>query len=90
MGRADALTPGERQADDPWEPTDPLHERVAEACRFVGAGHDVRGVHIVAGRRPTYGELRDFQMCAGESRVRLTVGGGGMVSVRPLAREDDG
>ena len=66
-----------------------IHEHVAEACRFVGAGHDVRGVHIVTGRRPTFEEIREYQEHAGAHRVRLNVGGTGMISVRPIAREDD-
>jgi hypothetical protein len=85
MDRADVAVPAGQHAADRWEPTSQMHERVAEACRFVGAGHDVRGVHIVTGRRPTFDELCDYQGCAQASRVRLSVDGTGMISVRPIA-----
>lgn len=85
MDRADVAVPAGQHAAERWERASRIHERVAEACRFVGAGHDVRGIHIVTGRRPTFAELSDYQERAQASRVRLSVDGAGMVSVRPIA-----
>ena len=88
MTRADAVFRDEVHATGRWAHGNPIHERVAEACRFVGARRDVRDVHIVTGRRPTFADLCDYQGCAHASRVRLSVDGMGMISVRPIALED--
>lgn len=85
MDRADVAPPSCGHAFDRWERANRIQECVTEACRFVGAGNDVRGVHIVTGRRPTFDELCDYQGCAQASRVRLSVDGTGMISVRPIA-----
>ena len=88
MGRADVAPAIGGHASERWEWASRIQERVTEACWFVGAGHDVRAVHIVTGRRPTFAELADYQGCAQASRVRLSVDGTGMISVRPIAQRD--
>ena len=87
MTRADAVFRDEVHATGGWARGNPIHEHVVAACRFVGARRDVRGVHIVTGQRPTFAYLCDYQGYAHASRVRLSVDGMGMISVRPIAPE---
>ena len=60
-----------------------LEMLVTAACCLVATDRDVRSVRVLAPERPTYGELRCFQEYAHVQHVRLSLDGGGTVTVRP-------
>jgi hypothetical protein len=60
-------------------------ELVAAACRLVGSDKGVRSVRVLLPGRPAFAELRCYQEWARDQRVRLSVDGKGVVTVRPEA-----
>jgi hypothetical protein len=59
-----------------------LQEELARACLLASSGAEIGAVHVYAGRRPTYEEIRHVRALAEQCGLKVTIHGDGRVTFR--------